>query len=129
MSLLKFVEKLPGNLVYAPIYRKGVEMRSKEGKVTVSTGKNPYGEAYERKFRPSDVAHFLQKNTENFGAVGLFTGIRGAGLVILDVDRNLSALKKKWGDSLEGAVEIKSTKKNAAKYVFKVPEDRSLGCS
>ena len=123
MSLLKFVEKLPGNLVYAPIYRKGVEMRSKEGKVTVSTGKNPYGEAYERKFRPSDVAHFLQKNTENFGAVGLFTGIRGAGLVILDVDRNLSALKKKWGDSLEGAVEIKSTKKNAAKYVFKVPED------
>ena len=66
MSLLKFVKNLPENLVYAPIYRKGVEMRSKEGKLTESTGKNPYGEAYERKFRPADVAHFLEKNPEKF---------------------------------------------------------------
>ena len=123
MSLLKFVKNLPENLVYAPIYRKGVEMRSKEGKLTKSTGKNPYGEAYERTFRPADVIHFLEKYPEKFGSIGLFTGIRGAGLVILDVDTNLSALKKKWGDSLEGAIEVRSTKKNAAKYVFKVPEE------
>jgi len=123
MDLLKFVRELPSNLVYAPIYRKDVEMRSKEGKVTVSTGKNPYGEAYERKFRPSDVLHFLEKNPKKFGAVGLFTGIRGAGICILDVDRNLSALKKKWGNSLDAAPEVKSTKKNAAKYIFKIPEE------
>ena len=83
MSLLKFVKNLPENLVYAPIYRKGVEMRSKEGKLTKSTGKNPYGEAYERTFRPADVIHFLEKYPEKFGSIGLFTGIRGAGLVIL----------------------------------------------
>jgi hypothetical protein len=38
------------------------------------------------------------------------------------VDRNLSRLKKKWGESLEGAPVITSTKANAAKYLFRVPE-------
>lgn len=123
MNLQQFVKKLPKHLVYAPIYRKGVEIKSKEGKTLKATGKNPYGESYERNFSPDDVAYVLEKHPNRFGAVGLFTGLKGKGLVILDVDRNLAIHKKKWGDSLNGAPCITSTKKNAAKYVFKVPEE------
>ena len=43
--------------------------------------------------------------------------------MILDVDANLSALKRKWGDSIEGAPVATSTKKNAAKFIFRVPEE------
>jgi hypothetical protein len=71
---------------------------------------------------PSDVALQIERKPDVFQAVGAFTGARSAGLVILDVDRNLSRLKKKWGDSLEGAPVITSTKANAAKYLFRVPE-------
>ena len=123
MNLQQFVKKLPKHLVYAPIYRKGVEIKSKEGKILESTGKNPFGESYERQFSPDDVSYVLDKYPDRFGAVGLFTGIRGKGLVILDVDKNLAIHKKKWGDTLDGAPCITSTKKNAAKYIFKVPEE------
>ena len=123
MNLQQFVKKLPKHLVYAPIYRKGVEIKSKDGKILKSTGKNPFGESYERKFSPDDVTYVLEKYPNRFGAVGLFTGIRGKGLVILDVDKNLAIHKKKWGDTLNGAPCITSTKKNAAKYIFKVPEE------
>ena len=44
-------------------------------------------------------------------------------MVILDVDANLSALKRKWGDSIQGAPVATSTKKNAAKFIFTVPEE------
>ena len=37
-------------------------------------------------------------------------------------DRNLSRLLKKWGKTLEGAPVVTSTKANAAKYLFRVPE-------
>ena len=87
-----------------------------------ATGKNPLESAFQRKFSPADVAFELGRN-DKLGAVGLFTGIRGNGIVILDCDRNLSALKKKWGETLKGAPCITSTKKNAAKYVFFIPED------
>ncbi len=117
MSLLQFVKSLPEELVYAPIYRKGASMLS--GKK--ATGKNPLEEAFHRKFKPSDVLLALERNS-SLGAVGLFTGIRGNGIVILDCDRNLSALKKKWGD-MTGVPCIKSTKKNAAKYIFRIPEE------
>ena len=123
MNLQQFVKKLPKHLVYAPIYRKGVEIKSKEGKILKSTGKNPFGESYERQFSPDDVSYVLDKFPNRFGAVGLFTGIRGKGLVILDVDKNLAIHKKKWGNTLDGAPCITSTKKNAAKYIFKVPEE------
>ena len=53
----------------------------------------------------------------------LFTGPKGNGICILDVDRNLAAHKKKWSSSLDGAPCITSTKCNAAKFVFKVPEE------
>ena len=123
MNLQQFVKMLPKHLVYAPIYRKGVEIKSKDGKILKSTGKNPFGESYERQFSPDDVTYVLEKYPNRFGAVGLFTGIRGKGLVILDVDKNLAINKKKWGDTLNGAPCITSTKKNAAKYIFKVPEE------
>jgi len=123
MNLQQFVKMLPKHLVYAPIYRKGVEIKSKEGKILEATGKNPYGESYERNFSPDDVTYVLEKYPERFGAIGLFTGLKGKGLVILDVDKNLAIHKKKWGNTLDGAPCITSTKKNAAKYVFSVPEE------
>ena len=49
MKLQQFVKKLPKQLVYAPIYRKGVEIKSKEGKILEATGKNPYGRSEERR--------------------------------------------------------------------------------
>ena len=118
MRLLEFVKLLPADWVLAPIYRKGAKMRS--GKE--ATGKNPLEIAFDKDLGPADVALQLEKN-ENLGAVGLFTGMRGRGIVILDVDKNLAALKRKWGDSLNGAPVITSTKKNAAKFIFRVPEE------
>jgi hypothetical protein len=123
MNLQQFVKMLPKHLVYAPIYRKGVEIKSKEGKILEATGKNPYGESYERNFSPDDVTYVLEKYPDRFGAIGLFTGLKGKGLVILDVDKNLAIHKKKWGDTLNGAPCITSTKKNAAKYIFNIPEE------
>ena len=123
MNLQQFVKMLPKHLVYAPIYRKGVEIKSREGKILEATGKNPYGESYERNFSPDDVTYVLEKYPDRFGAIGLFTGLKGKGLVILDVDKNLAIHKKKWGNTLNGAPCITSTKKNAAKYIFNVPEE------
>ena len=76
-------------LVYAPIYKKAALMQS--GKP--ATGKNPLEESYDREFGPADVAIALKKNPD-LQAVGLFTGIRGKGVVILDVDKNLKKLLK-----------------------------------
>ena len=42
--------------------------------------------------------------------------------MILDVDRNLARLCRKWGETLKGAPKVSSTKANAAKYLFRVPE-------
>ena len=43
--------------------------------------------------------------------------------MILDVDANLGGLKRKWGDSIKGAPVAISTKRNAAKFIFTVPEE------
>ena len=118
MRLIEFVKLLPANWVLAPIYRKGARMRS--GKE--ATGKNPLEVSFDRQLKSSDVALQLEKN-ENLGAVGLFTGHRGRGMVILDVDANLASLKRKWGDSIKGAPVATSTKKNAAKFIFHIPEE------
>ena len=104
-------------LVYAPIYKKAALMQS--GKP--ATGKNPFEESYDREFGPADVAIALKKNSD-LQAVGLFTGIRGKGIVILDVDKNLRKLLKVWGNTLENAPKVTSPKKNAAKYIFRIPE-------
>jgi hypothetical protein len=118
MDLLTFVRQLPHGLVTAPIYRKDAVMPS--GKA--ATGKNPHPDAFQRKFEAADTALYIERDPQNLKAVGLFTGIRGNGIVILDVDRNLSALQQKWGSSLEGAPRIESTKANAAKFVFRIQE-------
>ena len=118
MDLLQFVKCLPEDWVLAPIYRKGAAMHS--GKL--ATGKNPHESGHNRNLDRNDCALIIEKNSD-IGAVGVWTGIRGKGLVILDVDRNHAALARKWGDSLDGAPVITSTKKNAAKYLFRVPEE------
>ena len=85
-----------------------------------ATGKNPLEDSYERKFGPADVELAIERNSD-LRAVGLFTGIRGNGIVILDVDRDLSSVLAKHGDSLRGAPMITSTKAEAAKYIFSIP--------
>jgi hypothetical protein len=105
-------------MAYAPIYAKKYAIQS--GKI--SKGKTPLERSHHQVMTPSDVALQIERRPDVFQAVGVFTGGRSMGLVILDVDRNLSRLKKKWGDSLEGAPVVTSTKANAAKYLFRVPE-------
>jgi len=117
-DLLAFVRQLPAGMAYAPIYAKGQAIQS--GKI--SKGKTPFERSHHSVMSPADVALQVERRPEVFQAVGVFTGGRSAGLVILDVDRNLSRLKKKWGESLEGAPVVTSTKANAAKYLFRVPE-------
>ena len=117
-DLLTFVRRLPVGLAYAPIYAKGRAIQS--GKI--SKGKTPLERSHHQVMAPSDVELQIERKPDVFQAVGVFTGGRSMGLVILDVDRNLSRLKKKWGESLEGAPVVTSTKANAAKYLFRVPE-------
>ena len=117
-DLLAFVRQLPVGMAYAPIYTAGSKLQSgKESK-----GKAPLEKSHHQVMTPADVALQIERKPQVFQAVGVFTGPRSAGLVILDVDRNLSRLLKKWGDSLEGAPVVTSTKANAAKYLFRVPE-------
>jgi hypothetical protein len=117
-DLLAFVRQLPVGMAYAPIYAKDQAIQS--GKI--SKGKTPLERSHHQVMAPSDVALQIERKPDVFQAVGVFTGGRSMGLVILDVDRNLSRLKKKWGESLEGAPVVTSTKANAAKYLFRVPE-------
>ena len=120
-ELLAFVRQLPVGPAYAPIYAKG-QVFGKHG--DVSKGKAPHENSHHTVMSPADVALLIERQPEVFKAVGLFTGIRSGGLVILDVDANLSALRKKWGDTLDGAPVVTSTKKNAAKFIFRVPEEQ-----
>ena len=117
-DLLNFVAQLPEGFAYAPIYVKGSKLQS--GKV--SKGKTPLEKSHHAVMGPADVALQIQRRPEIFRAVGVFTGPRSKGLVILDVDRNLAKLKSKWCNSLQGAPVVTSTKANAAKYLFTVPE-------
>ena len=122
MSLLEFTKALPADLVLAPIYRKGVEMDS--GKIAV--GKNPVPAAWNRDLGPADAARIIERS-EKVGALGLWCGIRGGGIVIVDVDRNLYQLKKKWGKSLDGAPVVTSPRENAAKYIFRISDESIWG--
>ena len=117
-ELLAFVRQLPQGMAYTPIYAKGCKLISG----TISKGKTPLERAHHADLGPADVALQIERKPEVFRAVGVFTGARSKGLVILDVDRNLAKLKTKWGTSLEGAPVVTSTKPNAAKYLFRVPE-------
>ncbi len=118
MKLVEFVKSLPADWVLAPIYRKGAVMHSGRK----ATGKNPLEVSFDKDLGPHDAALRLEKNPK-LDACGLFTGLKGRGIVILDVDANLAALKRKWGESLNGAPVITSTRKGAAKFLFRVPEE------
>ncbi len=117
MDLREFLAVLPTDWVLAPIYRKGAPMKS--GKL--ATGKNPFEPSFDKTFNKHDVKLACEKNP-TLGAVGLFTGTSGGGIAILDCDKNLGVLKRKWGASLDGAPVVTSTRANAAKYIFRVPE-------
>ena len=118
-ELLAFVRQLPAGIAFCPIYAKDQKLNS--GKV--SKGKTPLELSHHQFMGPADVALHIERQPKVFRAVGAFTGPRSGGLVILDVDANLSRLQRKWGDTLEGAPCVTSTKANAAKYFFRVPED------
>jgi hypothetical protein len=119
LGLLDFVRQLPEGYAYAPIYLKGAELPDGG----VSKGKTPLGRAHHQVMGPADVALQIERAPEVFKAVGVFTGPRSRGLVILDVDANLAKLRRKWGESLDGAPMVTSTKRNAAKFLFRVAED------
>ncbi len=114
MNLQEFVAQLPSGLVYAPIHAKD-DARG-------FLGKHPLKASFDRKFGPADVALAMQRN-EGLKAVGIFTAIRGNGIVFLDVDQNLDKCMELWGDSLDGAPKVTSTRPNAAKFIFRVPQN------
>ena len=122
MSLLTFVKSLPSDFVCAPIYKKGSKLISG----TPSKGKTPLEDSHHRKYTPADAVLAMRQNYD-LQAIGLWTGIRGNGYVILDIDAELKIYEKLWGDDLATAPKITSTKKNAAKFVFKIPSDRWTG--
>jgi hypothetical protein len=118
-DLLNFVAQLPSGFAYAPIYVKGSKLQSGKS----SKGKTPLEKSHHVVMEPADVLLQIQRKPDVFQAVGVFTGPRSQGLVILDVDRNLAKLTAKWGAAaLKPAPKITSTKANAAKYLFRVPE-------
>ena len=117
-DLLNFVAQLPEGFAYAPIYVKGYALSAG----ALSKGKSPLGTSHHVVMTPADAALHIRRKPDVFKAVGVYTGPRSRGLVILDVDYNLSKLLKDWGSTLEGAPKVTSTKANAAKYLFRVPE-------
>jgi hypothetical protein len=117
-DLLTFVRQLPEGIAFCPIYAKGTSLKSGRE----SKGKTPLELSHHQSMGPADVALYIERQPQLFQAVGAFTGPRSGGLVILDVDANLSALKRKRGETLETAPCVTSTKANAAKYFFRVPE-------
>ena len=117
-KLCGIVRTLPSNWATCPIYAHGVQL-PKGGK---ACGKSPLGITCYENWSPEETALHIEKESDLFKAAGVFTGPRSGGLVILDVDLNLSVIKKKWGEDLNSTVVIESPKKNAAKYLFVVPE-------
>ena len=120
MSLLPaFVRTLPSAWSTCPIYAKGAKLPSGNE----ACGKSPLGATHHQNWSPAETALHIERYPEVFKAVGVFTGPRSQGLVILDIDANLAQLKKKWGADLDAAPVVRSAKKNAAKYFFYVPRE------
>lgn len=96
MDLPSFVRSLPSHWACAPIYANGVEMPNGG----TACGKNPLGRAHHENLSPEAAALYIERAPETYQAIGVFTGPRSKGLVILDVDANLGAVMKKWGSTL-----------------------------
>ena len=92
-------------------------------------GKSPLGRAAHDNLTPEFTAQHIEKHPEEFKAVGVYSGTRSGGLVIFDVDANLGIIEEKWGKDLDTAPRITSPKKNAAKFLFVVPEEDWLTVS
>ena len=122
MNLVDFVRSLPKHWATAPIYAKGFVMP--DG--TEAKGKSPLGRAAHDVVSPERTAQYIENAPETFVAVGVYSGTRSGGLVIFDVDANLGVIEDKWGKDLEAAPRITSPKKNAAKFLFVVPEEDRL---
>lgn len=114
MSLKTFVKGLPSDLRLCPIEKKGVNG---------STGKKPIYRYRDLNLDGDQVADLLETD-QTISAVGLWTGTKGLGLVILDVDKNLAGLKRDKDKPLGNPPTIESTRKNAAKYIYRVPEEK-----
>ena len=114
MRLVEFVKQLPSDWVLAPILRKGV---------AGSPGKQPINELRQRQLGPDDAALIIERN-KAISAVGLWTGPKGNGIVIVDCDMNDTALKRKYSE-LNNAPRITSTKKTLRNICSKFR--RSLG--
>jgi len=125
MSKKSFIPQIPDNWVTCPIYAQGVLLPKKDNSRpdTFSDGKVPYGKAWREKLSASDSALMIENEPDKYKAIGVFTGQRSDGLVIFDVDKNLGAINKKWGKDLKHAPKVTSLKKNAAKFLFKVPQE------
>ena len=121
-NLVAFVRGLPSGWATCPIYAKGVEMPpGKDGKVRTSDGKIPHTRWKRDHITPSRAAKIIEAAPDSFKAIGVRTGPKSGGLVILDVDKRLSTLKRGW-KGLEGAPFVESGRRNAGKYLFYVPE-------
>ena len=84
MNLADFTRTLPKNWATAPIYAKGVKLPGEKG--GVACGKSPLGRAHREDLRPHASARYIETNPQTYQAIGVFTGPRSDGLVILDVD-------------------------------------------
>ena len=116
---------MPLSWLTCPVYAEGVLLpkRDKSKPDVYSDGKVPYGKAWRQKLNVNDSALMIEKEPDIYKAIGVFTGPRSDGLVMFDVDKNLGAIEKKWGKDLKKAPKITSLKKNAAKFLFKVPQE------
>jgi len=125
MNGKNFIPEIPLNWVTCPIYAQGVLLpkRNESSPDRVSDGKVPYGKAWKQSLTANDSALMIEREPDKFKAIGIFTGQKSDGLVIFDVDKNLGAIEKKWGKDLKNAPKVTSLRKNAAKFLFKVPDD------
>ena len=92
MNLADFVRTLPKNWATAPIYAKGFKLPGEKG--GLACGKSPLGRAHRENLSPHASARYIEQHPDTYQAVGVFTGPRSDGLVILDVDANLPTLKR-----------------------------------
>ncbi len=122
MDLVKFVRSLPENWATGPIYAKGVPLPKTGHPACGKSPLNKAGTEPHRIVRPYAAARYIEQQPDVFKAIGVYTGPCSDGLVILDVDANLSILKKKWGTTFKDVPVVISPKKNAAKYLFRIPE-------
>ena len=125
MSNKNFIPEIPLTWLTCPIYAEGVLLpkRNESSPDRYSDGKVPFGRAWKDELTVNDSALMIEREPDKFKAIGVFTGQKSDGLVIFDVDRNLGVIEKKWGKDLKKAPKVTSLRKNAAKFLFKVPQD------